>query len=116
MTTTEQLRSALSSGPIDRWLAPLVRFLHIEAASGVVLPACTAVALALANSPAADWFAQVSKTPARTSTCSCGVFIWLAFRKAGVHPTVAGVLLGLLTPANSVHDGAVSQCACLPCR
>jgi NhaA family Na+:H+ antiporter len=29
-----------------------------------------------------------------------GVFIWLAFVKAGVHPTVAGVLLGLLTPAH----------------
>jgi NhaA family Na+:H+ antiporter len=29
-----------------------------------------------------------------------GSFIWLAFVKAGVHPTVAGVLLGLLTPAH----------------
>jgi NhaA family Na+:H+ antiporter len=29
-----------------------------------------------------------------------GAFIWLAFLKAGVHPTVAGVLLGLLTPAH----------------
>lgn len=27
-----------------------------------------------------------------------GVFIWLAVYKSGVHPTVAGVLLGLLTP------------------
>ncbi len=30
-----------------------------------------------------------------------GVFIWFAFLKSGVHPTVAGVLLGLLTPASA---------------
>jgi NhaA family Na+:H+ antiporter len=28
-----------------------------------------------------------------------GVFVWLAVSAAGVHPTVAGVLLGLLTPS-----------------
>lgn len=30
-----------------------------------------------------------------------GAFIWLAFLKSGIHPTVAGVLLGLLTPASA---------------
>lgn len=30
-----------------------------------------------------------------------GAFIWLAFLKSGVHPTVAGVMLGLLTPASA---------------
>ena len=30
---------------------------------------------------------------------SLGVGVWLAFHGAGVHPTIAGVILGLLTPA-----------------
>jgi NhaA family Na+:H+ antiporter len=53
----------LPEAPVERWLAPVTRFLHIEAASGVVLLACTAVALALANSRAAEWFAAVWKIP-----------------------------------------------------
>jgi NhaA family Na+:H+ antiporter len=53
----------LPVAPVDRWLAPMTRFLHIEAASGVVLLACTAVALVVANSPVAAWFAGLWKTP-----------------------------------------------------
>ncbi|VTS08254.1 Na+/H+ antiporter NhaA [Tuwongella immobilis] len=30
-----------------------------------------------------------------------GAFIWLGFLKAGIHPTVAGVMLGLLTPSTA---------------
>lgn len=30
-----------------------------------------------------------------------GAFIWLAFHESGVHATIAGVILGLLTPAHS---------------
>ncbi len=48
--------------PVDRWLAPVQRFLHVEASSGIVLLTCTAVALGLANSPAAGWFASLWKT------------------------------------------------------
>ena len=42
--------------PIDRLVGPLARFLHIEAASGVVLLVCTVIALALANSSFADGY------------------------------------------------------------
>jgi len=39
-----------------------------------------------------------------------GAGIWLAFLKSGIHPTVAGVLLGLLTPARAwVGDRALTD-------
>lgn len=47
---------------IERWLRPAVRFMHIEASAGVVLLACTVLALVLANSPWAESFAAVWKT------------------------------------------------------
>lgn len=34
-----------------------------------------------------------------------GAAIWLGFLKSGVHPTVAGVILGLLTPSSPFVDG-----------
>ena len=58
---------SLPVAPVNRWLAPVTQFLHVEAASGVVLLACTAVALALANSPLAGWFAGLWKTPVSLS-------------------------------------------------
>lgn len=57
----------LPQAPVERWLAPVTRFLHVEAASGIVLLACTALALGLANSPAAAWFAAIWKTPVSLS-------------------------------------------------
>ncbi len=53
--------------PVDRWLAPVQRFVHVEASSGIVLLTCTAVALGLANSPAAAWFASLWKTAVSVS-------------------------------------------------
>ena len=48
--------------PIDRLVGPLARFLHVEAASGVVLLVCAVTALVLANSPAQAWFLGLWKT------------------------------------------------------
>ncbi len=47
---------------IEPWLRPAVRFLHIEAAGGFVLLACTVVALILANSPWSATFAEFWQT------------------------------------------------------
>jgi NhaA family Na+:H+ antiporter len=53
----------LPEAPVDRLVRPLVRFLEIEAASGIVLLACTVVALVWSNSPWADAFKSFWKTP-----------------------------------------------------
>jgi NhaA family Na+:H+ antiporter len=47
-------RSVLPQTPVQRLVRPFVRFLEVEAASGMVLLACTAAALFLANSPWAE--------------------------------------------------------------
>lgn len=52
----------LPVAPISRLTSPLVRFLHVESASGLVLLVCTGVALAMANSPAAEWWAGLWHT------------------------------------------------------
>jgi NhaA family Na+:H+ antiporter len=53
----------LPAKPIDRVVEPVVRFLHVESASGVVLLLFTLVALVLANSAAAESFLSIWKTP-----------------------------------------------------
>ncbi len=49
--------------PIDRLVEPIVRFLRIESASGVVILLATVAALVLANSPASEIFALFWQTP-----------------------------------------------------
>jgi len=61
-TTSDRL-PGLPAEPVQRWVSPFARFLHIEAASGVVLLVCTAVALGLANSPWAEAYLAFWKTP-----------------------------------------------------
>jgi Na+:H+ antiporter, NhaA family len=51
--------------PVRRLTRPLVRFLEIESASGIVLLLCAVVALVLANSSAADSFQRLWQTPIR---------------------------------------------------
>jgi len=48
--------------PIDRLIQPLNRFLHVEAASGLVLLTCALVALGLANSTYSESFLAFWKT------------------------------------------------------
>src|SRR5262245_53177 len=55
----------LPEAPVERWVRPVVRFLRVEAAGGVVLLAATVAALALANSPWAGPFAAFWQTRLR---------------------------------------------------
>ena len=50
------LESETPLRPVEKWARPLVRFLHIEAASGGVLIVATLAALAIANSPLSEAF------------------------------------------------------------
>jgi len=49
--------------PIDRLLGPLDRFLHVEAAGGIVLLLCSGLALALANSPWSEGWLHLWHVP-----------------------------------------------------
>ncbi len=63
MAQTDPHPEDLPLEPITRLTAPLRRFLHVEAASGIVLLLATAAALALANSPWSKDFLGLWKTP-----------------------------------------------------
>src|SRR5258708_32869667 len=60
--------------PIQRFVNPLVRFLHVETASGFILLLATAIALVLANSPAEQSYRAFWDTP---MTLEIGTY-WLS--------------------------------------
>ncbi len=60
LASSEQV---LPHSVIRRWMRPVLRFLKIEANSGVVLLACAAVALIAANSPMAEAFHALWEIP-----------------------------------------------------
>jgi NhaA family Na+:H+ antiporter len=62
MADENKTQAPFPDEPIHRLARPLARFLHVEAASGVVLLAAAVVAFAIANSPLADWFLGLWKT------------------------------------------------------
>lgn len=49
----------LPHAPVQRWIAPFTRFFEIEAAGGAALLICTAIALAMANSPWSHYYAAL---------------------------------------------------------
>jgi NhaA family Na+:H+ antiporter len=57
-----RLSSQLPARPVTRWVEPLGRFLHVEAAGGAVLVAATLLALGMANSPLAEDYLAIWKT------------------------------------------------------
>lgn len=57
------LKDRLPPAPVRRFTRPLAHFLAIESAGGVVLLACTVVALAAANSPLAAAYQHFWHTP-----------------------------------------------------
>jgi NhaA family Na+:H+ antiporter len=61
-TAPSPLVENLPPRPVDRLTRPLARFLAIQSGGGVVLLACTIVALVLANSPAAEWWSKLWHT------------------------------------------------------
>jgi NhaA family Na+:H+ antiporter len=63
MAQDDESELRLPEEPIDRVLGPLERFLHIEAAGGIVLVACTGVALTVANSPLGEAYHHLWETP-----------------------------------------------------
>ncbi|MGH0034092.1 MAG: Na+/H+ antiporter NhaA [Myxococcota bacterium] len=63
MATRDQIELPLPREPIHRITVPIAHFLHIEAASGGVLLACTAIALMMANSDWSAAYLSFWKTP-----------------------------------------------------
>jgi len=98
----------LPRAPIDRLVRPLAHFLHVEAASGVVLLVCTAAALALANSPWADGFAACWQVPVRIGIGSWELnkplLLWINDGLMTVFFFVVGLEIKREVVAGELHD------------
>lgn len=82
------------------------------------LGAIAIIAIVYTESIAWGWFATAGVTVAAIvafrvmrvwyvpAYAVLGVFLWVAMLQSGVHATVAGVLLGLLTPAKPIQSAA----------
>ncbi len=70
-------RQSASPPLIDRVLQPFQRFFRTESAGGIVLLACTALALAWANSPWADSYHHLWETPFTIGTPDLGLTLSL---------------------------------------
>ena len=68
MASHESGEIGLPEERIHRLTLPLARFLHVEAAGGVVLLLSTIVALVLANSPWSDAYLDLWQTHYRNSS------------------------------------------------
>jgi NhaA family Na+:H+ antiporter len=73
-TTETKTASALPVTPVARWVQPLVRYMHTETASGVLLLLCTVIALFLANSPWAEKITAFWSTPINLTIGSLPLF------------------------------------------
>jgi NhaA family Na+:H+ antiporter len=59
---TTELAQLNRATPVGRLVEPIVRFLHVESSGGLVLLACTVIALLLANSPLAGDYEALRET------------------------------------------------------
>jgi NhaA family Na+:H+ antiporter len=79
--TNLPIRDPLVAAPIHRITRPLLRFLRVESASGLALMACTAIALAAANSPIGPAWESFWRTPLSIgvggSTLSHPLWYWV---------------------------------------
>jgi NhaA family Na+:H+ antiporter len=89
-------------------LFALERFLRIEAASGLVLLACTAVALFWANSPVADSYRQLWDTRFTAETGAASISWTLQFVVNDVLMTVFFLVVGMEI-RREMHAGALAS-------
>lgn len=92
----------------ERALATLQRFLHVEAASGIVLLAAAAIALTWANSPFADSYHALWHLPLSIKLGSFALSESLHFLINDALMTVFFLVVGMEI-RREIHEGALSE-------